>query len=292
MNIGVLTWNPNSFCSSQLIEAARKKGANPFTFNFNQLTARVGYRPFVSMGDENLAEISDAIIVRPIGRGSLEEIIFRMNLLHKLKRVGIRIINSPEAIEKSVDKYNTLSLLEESGLPVPRTAVTESSIEALKAFYELGGDVIVKPLFGSRGLGVMRVSNPDEATRVFRNLAFQHQVLYIQKFIPHNNYDIRALVLNGSVLASEKRVAGGWKTNISQGAYPKAVKLSEEVEELAIKTVEIIGCEVAGVDIIEGTEGPLIVEINSQPGWTGLQSVTRINIAEAIIDYVISSIKS
>ncbi|MEM2876172.1 MAG: RimK family alpha-L-glutamate ligase [Candidatus Bathyarchaeia archaeon] len=291
MNVGVLTWNASSFCSSQLICAAQRRGVNTFTFNFNQLVARVGYRPHVSEEYEDLTEKADAIIVRPISRRSLEDIIFRINLLHKLKRAGVKIINPPEAIERSVDKYNSLVLLEESGLPVPRTAVTENSVDALNAFYELKGDVIVKPLFGSRGLGMMRVSNPDEATRVFRNLAFQRQVIYIQEFIPHDNYDIRAFVLGGSVLASEKRVARSWKTNVSQGAHPEYIKLDSSMEDIAVKAVEVIGCEVAGVDIVEGPEGPFIVEVNSQPGWRGLQSVTQINIAEAIMDYVISKIR-
>jgi len=102
-----------------------------------------------------------ALIIRPIGRGSLEEIIFRMDLLHRLQRLGMLIINPPSSIERSVDKYCTLALLEESGLPVPKTIVTESHEEALKAFHELGNDIVMKPLFGSRGIGSTRISDSE-----------------------------------------------------------------------------------------------------------------------------------
>jgi len=176
-------------------------------------------------------------------------------------------------------------------LPVPRTAVTENPDDALKSFYELGEDVVVKPLFGSRGVGSTRVSDPEVATRVFRAVSFHHGVLYIQEFIPHGNSDIRALVLGDHVVASMRRVADNWKTNVSLGAKPVALKLDKEMENLAVKAAKVIGCRVAGVDILEGPEGLLLVELNSQPGWRGLQSVTTINIADEIIQYVLSELK-
>ncbi len=291
LNIGILTWNPQGFSSNQLINAALRRGIEVTILNFNQLVACVKRKPYVLFDGEDLAEKIDALIVRPIGRGSLEEIIFRMNLLRKLERIGVKVINPPEAIERSVDKYHTLTLLEEAGIPVPKTMVTENSYEALRAFHELGGDVVVKPLFGSRGFGVMRISNPDEAIRIFRNLAFNHEVIYIQEFIHHGNWDIRTLVLGKGILASERRVSDHWKTNISQGARPTPIKLDDEIEELAIRSAEVIGCEVAGIDILDGPEGPVVIELNSQPGWKGLQEITPINIGEAIIDYVLKSLK-
>jgi len=229
--------------------------------------------------------------VRPIGRGSLEEIVFRMNLLHRLQRLGMPIINPPLAIEHSVDKYHILALLEEQGLPVPRTAVTESNEEALKAFHELGGDVVMKPLFGSRGIGTTRIFDPEIATRVFRTVSFFHGVLYLQEFIPHGVSDVRAFVVGERVVAAMHRVAEGWKTNVSLGAKPVSYKLSEELEGLAVEAASVIGCKVAGVDILESEKGPVIIELNSQPGWRGLQSVTSVNIAQEIVDYVLSTLR-
>lgn len=289
--IGILTRNERSWCSSQLGEAIIKRGFQPVYFSFPRLMARIGFKPEVSLGDIDILRELRAIIVRPIGRGSLEEIIFRMDLLHRLRRLGLYILNPPHAIERSVDKYYTLSLLEETGLPVPKTAVTENARDALKAFYELGGDVVIKPIFGSRGIGSVRVSSPDVAERIFRALEFHHQVIYMQEFIEHGNHDLRIFVLGGRVLAAMRRVSQGlWKTNISLGATPVPYEPTVEIERLAVKAAEVVGCEVAGVDILESDRGPLIIEINSQPGWRGLQTVTKFNIAERIVDYVIGRI--
>jgi glutathione synthase/RimK-type ligase-like ATP-grasp enzyme len=145
--MGIITRNENAWCSTQLQEAMTKKGINYVCLKFSDLIARIRHLPEVSIDGGNNLKDFDAIIIRPIGRGSLEEIIFRMDLLHKLERLGIPIINPPSSIEYSVDKYYALTLLEEEGLPIPRTVVTENPNAALKAFHELGEDVVIKPLF-------------------------------------------------------------------------------------------------------------------------------------------------
>lgn len=290
--IGILTRNEFSWCTMQLKDAIARRGLQPVCFRFRDLAARIGLRPAASLGDMDVLRDLKAVIVRPIGRGSLEEIIFRMDLLHRLRRLGLYIINPPHAIERSVDKYHALALLEEAGLPVPRTVVTECSREALKAFHELGGDVVIKPIFGSRGIGSTRVSDPDVAERIFRALEFHHQVIYIQEYIPHGNYDLRLFVLGNRVIAAMRRVANSWKTNVSQGATPVPYKPTREIEELAIKASEVIGCEVSGVDILETDRGPFIIELNSQPGWMGLQTVTDFNIADEIVNYVLKRLEN
>jgi len=290
--MGLITLNKNSWCSTQLREAMDKNGVIPVCFSFSRLVARVKCKPEASLDGTDLLEELGAVLVRPIGRGSLEEIIFRMDLLRRLERLGLLIVNPPASIERSVDKYWALALLEEHDLPVPRTAVSEDPEAALKAFYELGEDVVVKPLFGSRGVGATRVSDPDVALMVFKAVSFYHGVLYLQEFVPHGVSDIRTLVLGDRALASMRRVAENWKTNVSQGAKPVALKLNEETENLAVKASETIGCKVAGVDLLDGPEGPLILELNSQPGWRGLQSVTAVNIADEIVKYVLSELKA
>lgn len=291
MKIGVITRNADGWCSTQLREAMTKLGITPLCFNFRQFIVRVGIKPEASINETNVFSELSALIIRPIGRGSLEEIIFRMDLLHRLQRLGMVIINPPLSIERSVDKFQTLALLEEHGLPVPRTIVTEGPDEALRAFYELGGDVVVKPLFGSRGIGSTRISDSDVATRIFRAVAFYHGVLYLQEFVPHGFSDVRLFVVGNSVIAAMHRVAQNWKTNVSLGARPVAFKPSEELEVLAVKTAQVVGCKVAGVDILESEKGPLIIELNSQPGWRGLQSVASGNIAEEIVKFVVSEVK-
>ena len=291
MKIGILTRNKDSWSSTQLREAMTRLNVSCSCFRFTQLTARVGHRPYLSVANRNLTKESDALLVRPIGRGSLEEIIFRMDILYRLQRLGLYIVNPPEAIEHCADKYDVLSLLEEERIPVPRTTATESVAEALRAFYELGADVVVKPIFGSRGIGSTRVTDPDVALTVFKAIRDYHGVVYLQEFVPHGFSDIRAFVIGDHVTAAMKRVASTWKANYSQGAKPTEMKLEKTLEDVAVKSAHLVKCLVAGVDILEGPKGPLLVEINSQPGWRGLQSVTKANIAEEIVGFILSELK-
>jgi ribosomal protein S6--L-glutamate ligase/tetrahydromethanopterin:alpha-L-glutamate ligase len=214
-----------------------------------------------------------------------------MDLLYTLERSGVLVVNHPKAIEKCVDKFFALTLLKENGLPVPKTIVTENVKEALKGFKELGEDVILKPLFGSRGVGSTRISDIDVATRIFNSIRFHHGVLYLQEFIHHGDSDVRAFVVNNHVVAAMQRIGNSWKTNVSQGARPAKIQLTEELEALAVKAANAVGCKVAGVDILNGNKSPSIIEVNSQPGWRGLQSVTKVNIADSIINYVLAEVK-
>ncbi|MBS7650717.1 MAG: RimK family alpha-L-glutamate ligase [Candidatus Bathyarchaeia archaeon] len=288
MRIGLLTRNRNAWCSQQLIKSFKNRNVDVACFSFGDIVARVGLKPIASVGNLDLLTELDAILVRPIGRGSLEEIIFRLNLLQKLARSGLTVINSPYSIEKAADKYNTLAILSEHGINVPRTVVTENVIRAMSAFKEFGEDVVVKPIFGSRGIGAARISNYDVAERVFRTLRFQRQILYIQEYIWHGTSDIRAFVVGDNVAGAMRRVADSWKTNISKGAKAIPISLPQDLEKLAVKTAKAIGCEIAGVDLIDEGGRPTILEINSQPGWRGLQTVTEKSISDIIADYVIS----
>lgn len=286
MKIGIVTRNRNSWSSTQLREALNRKNIPHVCLSFPQLTARVNYKPCLSLGNVSLCEELKALVVRPIGRGSLEELVFRMDMLYRLQRLGMHVVNPPEAIEHCVDKYDILAILEENDVPVPRTAVTENVGAALKAFKELGGDVVVKPIFGSRGVGATRVKDAEVASTIFAATTFYHGVIYLQEFVDHGFSDIRAFIVGNRVVAAMRRVAQGWKTNYSQGARPEPIKLDHTLEDLAIKSAKLIECKIAGVDILESPKGPVVVEVNSQPGWKGLQSVTKNIIADEIIDFV------
>ena len=281
----------DSWSSTQLREALTKRGVPHECFTFPKLVAHLGKKPYFKVNNINVLEELDALVIRPIGRGSLEELVFRMDMLYKLERQGFLVINPVEAIEHCVDKYDILAILEDNGLSVPKTVATESVTEALKAFAELGGDVVVKPLFGSRGIGATRVVDSEIASTVFKAITFHHGVIYIQEFVPHGYSDIRAFVIDNQVIAAMRRVSESWKTNFSQGAKPNPIELTPELEELAIKSTKVIGCKIAGVDILEGAKGPVIVDVNSQPGWKGLQMVTKVNVADEIVNFIMFELK-
>ena len=297
VKIGIVTRNMEAWSSTQVREALATRGIAYICFTFPKLVARLAFKPYFKVQEVTqqqqvrLLEDLDALIIRPIGRGSLEELVFRMDMLYKLERSGFYMINPPEAIEHCVDKYDILAILEDAGVPVPRTVATENVAEALKAFSELGGDVVVKPVFGSRGMGATRVVDADIADTVFKAITFHHGVIYLQEFVPHGHSDVRAFVVGGRVIAAMRRVAEGWKTNYSRGARPAPTTLSREFEDLAVKAAKAVRCKVAGVDILEGPDGPKIVDVNSQPGWKGLQVVTKVNIADEIVKFMLSELK-
>jgi RimK family alpha-L-glutamate ligase len=291
LKFGIATRNSEAWSSTQVREALTRHGIQYVCFTFPKLIAQLGYKPYFRVADVNLLDDLDALFIRPIGRGSLEELVFRMDMLYKLERQGFYVINPAEAIEHCVDKYDVLAILEDNGVPVPRTVATESVKEALTAFEDLGDDVVVKPVFGSRGIGATRVVDKEIANTVFKAITFQHGVIYLQEFVPHGHSDIRAFVVSDRVVAAMRRVADGWKTNYSQGARPAPTTLSQDFEKLAVKASKAVGCKISGVDILEGPEGPKIVDVNSQPGWKGLQMVTKVHIAEEIVNFVLSELK-
>jgi RimK family alpha-L-glutamate ligase len=267
-----------------------ERGIEPVSFSFSDISVRVASKPEITIKN-NIDALKDlkAVIVRPIGRGSLDEVIFRLDYLHRMERLGLPVINSPSSIEKAVDKYYALTLLEENGIKIPPTIVTEHPKKALDAFNELGEDIVVKPIFGSRGMGITRVSDPEVAGRIFRSLSYHHYVLYIQKFIPHGTRDIRVFVVGDRAIAAMYRIAESWKTNISQGAKAVPFIPHSELKNIAIKATRTMGCQVAGVDIMEGPNGYLVTEINSQPGFRGLQSTTKVDVAGEIVDHVLTN---
>jgi len=285
--IGILTRNEDSWCARKLKKAFQERKKAVAFFGFRDLVARIGQAPSVSFGRMDLVSELSALYVRPIGRGSLDEIIFQLDILHTMREREVPVINSPAAIERAVDKYRALEILRSCAISVPETVVTENVGEAVQAFRGFG-EAIIKPVFGSRGIGAARVSDIDVAERVFRTLRFYNHVIYIQQFIPHGMSDIRAFVINDEVVASMRRKSKSWKTNVSQGATPVKLDPSEELEKQAVSAAKALGCEIAGVDVMESDQGFIINEVNSQPGWRGLQSTTNTDIASKIADYIIS----
>jgi RimK family alpha-L-glutamate ligase len=230
-----------------------------------------------------------AVIVRAIPGGSLEQVIFRVDALHRLARLGVGVVNSPRCIERTVDKYFTSTLLEEAGLPTPRTRVCERLDDALAAFEALGGDVVVKPLFGSEGRGIVRVSDPDLAYRTCRALEVTRSVFYLQEFVAHGGRDIRAFVVGGRLVAAMTRRGAGWKTNVSQGARTEPLALPDALERLSVQAAALLEADYAGVDLLRTDDGRvLVIEVNGIAGWRGLQQTTDVDVAGVIAEHAIA----
>ena len=223
----------------------------------------------------------DAVVVRGIPRGSLEQVIFRVDALHALVARGVPVVNSPRAIERSIDKFLASALLARAGVPTPRTIACERAEDALDAFDELGGDVIVKPLFGSMGAGMTRVDDRDVAYRVFRALELERAVYYLQQALTADR-DLRAFVVGGRVLAAIERVGAGWRANLARGAHARAANLTPEQERLCLAAAEALGADYAGVDLL----GDYVLELNGIPGWYGLQKATGADVAAALVAQV------
>jgi RimK family alpha-L-glutamate ligase len=287
----VLLGNPAAWHSQALQNAFERRCARVVYADASQLTAHLGARGGV-IGSGTPLLACDLLLVRDVPGGSLEQVVFRMDALHQLENAGLRVVNSPYAIEKMVDKYYTLSLLQQAGLRVPETRVTEDFSQGMQAFQDLGGDVVVKPLFGSRGVGMVRVSDTDTAGRVLRALQLGGYVYYLQKFLPHNNRDLRVMVVGGECVAAMERVADSWKTNIAAGAHPIHAELTPELKNICLEASRILGADYCGVDLLRSEAGELFVlEVNSMPAWQGLQQVIPMNIADQIVDYSLGLIK-
>lgn len=240
----------------------------------------------VAAGAEVLDKF-DAVIVRTMPPGSLEQVVFRMDLLHRAEQRGIRVLNAPRALEICIDKYLATAKLEAAGLPVPPTIVCQTAEQALAAFDTLGRDVIVKPLFGSEGRGMLRVSDPELAWRTFRTLERTGCVIYVQQYISHPGWDLRIFVLGDEVKAAMRRHARqGWRTNVAQGGFGEKVEISESERNLALRAAQACGAEIAGVDIIYDKQNrPYLLEVNAVPGWRALAPVTGIDIAAEIVRF-------
>jgi RimK family alpha-L-glutamate ligase len=281
----------------RLGRALRERGVEPLVAPITGLSAAVAASDAMGDGHRLAAggvplDECGAVIVRAIPGGSLEQVIFRIDALHRLARVGVRVINSPRCVERTVDKYFTSALLEEAGLPTPRTRVCERLDDALAAFEALGRDVVVKPLFGSEGRGIVRVSDPDLAYRTCRALEVMRSVFYLQEFVPHGGRDIRAFVVGGRLVAAMTRRAAGWKTNVSQGARTEPVVLSGTLERLSVRAAGLLEADYAGVDLLSADDGQVfVIEVNGIPGWRGLQQTTDVDIAGAIADHAIAAVE-
>jgi len=280
--------------TDELLRALAARGHTGTVVPYESLVARIAPRstaPTLSATSQQLLS-APAVLARIVPNGSLEQIIYRVDALHWLEERGVRVMNSPRAIERCVDKFYTSALLHEAGLDTPETVVCERIDDAMAAVREMG-DVIVKPLFGSMGHGMVRVSDPETAFRVFRALELARTVFYLQRIVEHAGCDVRAFVVGNRVIAGIERRArdGGWRTNISLGGEARAIDLPSAWSELALTAARAVGADYAGVDLLPASDGTIhVLEVNGIPGWSGAQKATSVDIAGAIVDHLIGTL--
>jgi RimK family alpha-L-glutamate ligase len=273
--------------TDELCRALSVRGHTACVLPYEGLTTRFAQGCSVTSEAIPVLE-ADAILPRIIPNGSLDQIIFRVDLLHWLEHRGMVVMNTARAIERSVDKFMTTALLHQAGLPTPETVVCERVADAMDAVRAMG-DVVIKPLFGSMGHGLVRVSDPDVAFRVVRTLEQIRAVFYVQRVIQHDGRDVRVFVVGGRVLGAIERTAaeGDWRTNVSRGGAAHPFTLPPAWAELALRAAAAVGADYAGVDLLPSTDGGVFVlEVNGIPGWEGLQRATGLDVAGAVVDHL------
>ncbi|MFP6613840.1 MAG: RimK family alpha-L-glutamate ligase [Pirellulales bacterium] len=254
---------------------------------FRQLHAEISESGLEAGSGSFDATTADCILVRTMPRGSLEQVVFRMDALGRLQAAGLTIINPPRAIEIAVDKFLATAKLQAAGLAVPRTACCQTVDEAMTYFERLEGSVVVKPLFGGEGRGITRLDDEALALRAFTMLEQLGAVIYLQEFIPHEGRDVRVLVIGDLVLAAERCNPYDWRTNVSRGATMQPVELTPELADTARRAAQAVETPFAGVDLLPGKDGQLYaIEVNAVPGWRALGRVLNMDIARVVLEYL------
>ncbi len=234
--------------------------------------------------------IPDAVLVRAIGGGTFEEVTRRLGILHALREMGIPVWNDARAIERCVDKSTASFLLARAGLPTPPTWTVEGieAASAVVARESRHGKLVLKPLFGAQGRGLVLIEAPADLP-VPETVG---GVYYLQRYIPtgpEGFQDYRFLVCGDDVIAGMKRRSASWITNIGRGGRPEALAPGPELSALAVRAAASMAADYAGVDLIQDADGSLLVlEVNSMPGWRGLQQVTDLSIADRLAGALLS----
>lgn len=234
----------------------------------------------------------DLCFFRSFGAGSYEQIVSRFGIMRHMEKRGTNVVNPVGALLTARDKYSTITTLANVGLRVPETYVTESAHWTYRKTRSLN-QMVCKPLIGSLGFGVMKFEDADLAFNAYKTLETLGLPIYVQEYLENPRRDIRAFVIGSKVIGAMYRVItnGNWKANIALGNEPKSMRLSRELEDLAIKAVKALGLVYAGVDILETRGGAVLLEVNGSPSWQGLKNVSGVNFAELLVKHAISILK-
>ena len=295
----VVIGTPGAWHVERIAVTARRRGHPVDVVEWRRLGGAIGIGAGAPGALETFLPESldraEVVIIRGMPTGRLEEVIVRMDLLGRLIERGTPVINNPRALETAIDKYLSLARLAAAGIQVPRTIVAQDAEGIRSAWSSLGGDAVVKPLFGSCGRGIERVATAADLAPLLAaaEASGDGVTTYLQEFIPHDGWDIRILLVGGASFAIRRRSATDWRTNLARGAVAEPFSPPADWLALARDAAGVLGVEVAGVDLLPGPDGrPLVLEVNAVPGWRGLAAATHADPTDALIDWAQARTKS
>lgn len=275
----------SSWYFKALSNAAKKQNIDLRLKQFSEIKTNLQF------GVRDSSIDTDAVIVRSMPIGSLEQVIFRMDALRFWQNSGVGIFNSPVGLESAIDKALSFIKFDAAKIPFPRTGVFQTAKDAQSFFGERNTGVVVKPIFGSEGRGLIRIAEEEMAYRVFSALERTQNVIYCQDFIAHIACDIRILLIGDEHFSVERRNSKSWISNAAMGGETFAYSPSAEELKLARAAADAVDVEIAGVDLIRTTDNQLyVIEVNAVPGWRSLNTTINqtgeIDIAARVLDYV------
>ena len=292
-SIGIFSSDPNSVRTSSLTNAFKNLGVT-VSHVIPWKISRLGFTNShtLSMNEIILSEL-EMILVLDVGIFDVGSFINRLGILNALSEIGVEIVNSVPSILLMRNKAETIRKLISSGLNIPRTLITES-IDAAAQFILENNPCVLKPIIGFGGEGVQLIESQFDIDHIhdylkFYNHSFGKGAFLLQEYIENNGFDIRALVLDGKVISSMKRIStNGFLTNIHAGGKP--VPNDIDVTPIALKAAKSVNGRLVGVDILPDISGKhWLLEVNATPGWSGLQKVTEFDITSIIAKSLVNS---
>ncbi|NUO02642.1 MAG: RimK family alpha-L-glutamate ligase [Saprospiraceae bacterium] len=272
----------------RLMESAEANGVSLTLVRPEQIDLVVNVPPSKQIGlDGRLVPLPDFIIPRTGAATSY----LALSAIRHLEHLGVYCLNSANAIAASRDKLAQMQLLAQAGLPVPRTMLAQFPVDLTVVQHSIGFPTVIKAVSGSKGSGVHLCRTPGELEDILMLLESVNKqaAVILQEFIEYSlGRDVRVLTLgNQAIAAMERRAAGsGFKANYSRGGEVLPFDITPDVAKLAVAVAGVFGLEMAGVDLLFDKAGFIICEVNSAPGFQGLEKASGTDIAKAIFDFV------
>ena len=286
MKLAILSRAPRSYSTQRLRSAAIERGHTVRVLNTLRFSIDLsGDEPDLQFRGKPLSHY-DAILPR-IGNSIT---YFGTAVVRQFEQMDVYTPNTANGISNSRDKLRAIQILSRHNIGMPATTFARSRADVLPAIERVGGaPVVIKLLEGTQGIGVILAPDTKVAEAIIETLQSTKQNVLIQRFVAESKgRDIRALVVGDRVVAAMRRVAQGeeFRSNVHRGGRVEAVELDPDYEEAAVRSAQIMGLRVAGVDMLESDDGPSVMEVNSSPGLEGIETATKLDVAGAIIDYI------